>query len=98
MRERDRLHRRFLQTCDNHDWNHYKEYRNKVKNTLKNAAKMHASSEVQKHKNKPSSLWKTINQYVRGNKKKLQAYAKYQEVVADEFNQYLTSLGHIVPL
>ena len=28
MRDRDRLHRRFLQTRDNSDWNDYKEYHN----------------------------------------------------------------------
>ena len=35
MRDRDRLHRHFLQTRDNSDWNYYKEYRKKVKITLR---------------------------------------------------------------
>ena len=51
MRDRDRLHHRFLQTRDNSDRNHYKEYLNKVKITLRNAATTHTFNEVQKHNN-----------------------------------------------
>ena len=93
MRDRDRLHRRFLQTRDNNDWNHYKEYRNKVKITLRNAATTHTFNEVRKHKHDPSSLWKTINRYIPGKEKESQVYTRNQKVVADEFNQYFTSLG-----
>lgn len=45
------------------------------------------------HKNSPSSLWKTINRSISGNEKELQVYTKDQKVIADEFNQYFTSLG-----
>lgn len=61
MRVRDKLHRRFLQTLDNNDWDHYKKLRNTIKITLKNAAIKHAYDEVQKRKNNPGSLWKTTD-------------------------------------
>ena len=50
-------------------------------------------NEVQKHKHNPSSLWKTIIRYIPGREKESQVYTRGQKVVADEFNQYFTSLG-----
>ena len=93
MKDRDRLHHHFLQTRDNSDWNHYKEYRNKVKIIPRNAATTHTFNEVHKNKYNPSSLWKTINRYIPGKEKESQVYTRDQKVVANEFNQHFTSLA-----
>lgn len=93
MRNRDRLHNCFLQTRDINDWNRYKESRNTIKITLKNAAKKHVFDEVQKHKNNPGSLWKTINQCIPTKEKESQIYSKDLKLVVEDFNQFFTSVG-----
>ena len=77
---RDQLHRCFLRTRACSDWQNYKEARNTVKITLKNAARNHTFDEVQKHRDNSGSLWKIINH-------------KDPKLVANEFNQFFTSVG-----
>ena len=66
MKSRDKLHRRFLQTQDNKDWEAYKESpRNNVKDMkLKKAANNYLSDEVEAHKNNSGSLWKIVNNII----------------------------------
>ena len=93
MRIRDQLHRCFLRTCACSDWKNYKEARNTAKTTLKNAARDHTFDEVQKHRDNSGSLWKIINHNISPKEKESQVYYKDPKLVANEFNQFFTSVG-----
>ena len=78
------------------DWNHYKESRNFTKISLKNAAEQYTLDEVQKHKKNPSSLWKIVNQNIPSKDRESHVYNKDPMLVADDFNQFFTSVGRNV--
>ena len=69
MKERDRLHQRFLCTRDIIDWDNYKSYRNNVKRDLKKAENEYNSNEVRQHKDNPGSLWKIVNRLIPSKRK-----------------------------
>ena len=49
--------------------------------------------EVQQHKNNPGSLWKIINQAIPSQGQDKLSYAKDPKTVANEFNQFFSSIG-----
>ena len=49
--------------------------------------------EVQRHKNNPGSLWKIINQAIRSQGQDNLSYTKDPKTVANEFNQFFSSIG-----
>ena len=93
MSSRDQLHRRFQQTRDVHDWQAYKEAQRTVKLVLKNAEKDHIREEVQAHKDNSGSLWKIINSCIPSKEKDSQVYSKDHDQVANDFNQFFSSVG-----
>ncbi|CAB4039973.1 Hypothetical predicted protein [Paramuricea clavata] len=93
MKTRDQLHRRYLQTRDDLDWSNFKDARKAVKRMLKDSERNYYLDEVQRHKNNPGSLWKIINQAIPSKSKEKHAYTKDPKTVADEFNQFFSSVG-----
>ena len=93
MKTRDQLHRRYLQTRDDLDWSSFKHSRNAVKRMLKNSEINYYMEEVQRHKNNPGSLWKIINQAIPSQGQDKISYTKDPKTVANEFNQFFSSIG-----
>ena len=79
MKRRNNLHRRFLQSRDPNDWQNYKE----IKVILQDAEGNYISSEVQQHRDNPSSLWKIISRVIPSKDKELQVYSKDRHLVAE---------------
>ncbi|CAB3993932.1 Hypothetical predicted protein [Paramuricea clavata] len=93
MKERDRLHQRFLRTRDIIDWVNYKSYRNNVKRDLKKAENEYNSNEVRQHKDNPGSLWKIVNRLTPSKGKERQIYKGDHKSLANDFNQFFSSVG-----
>ena len=93
MKTRDQLHRRYLQTRDDLDWSNFKDARKAVKRMLKDSERNYYLDEVQRHKNNPGSLWKIIDQAIPSKSKEKHTYTKDPKTVADEFNQFFSSVG-----
>ena len=93
MKTRNQLHRSFIQSRDTVNWINYKDSRNKVKKTLRDAERNHTTDEVQQHKHNPSSLWKIIKRTIPSKEQEGHVYAKDPQTVADEFNQFFSSVG-----
>ena len=93
MASRDELHRRFNQTRDTDVWQAYKESRNIVKTTLKNAEKDYVRDEVLAHKDNPGSLWKVINNSIPSKEKRTPLYSKDPAILANDFNEFFSSVG-----
>jgi hypothetical protein len=70
-------------------WRIYKEARQSVKITLRNAEKNYIRNEVQTHKDKPGCLWKIINNVIPSKEKPTLTYIKDHKSVADEFQPVL---------
>ena len=93
MIARDKHQRRFRLTREEADWEVHKESRNTVKSTLKDAEKDYVRGEVLAHKNNYSSLWKVINNSISSKEKQIHVYSKDPKSVADDFNQFFSSVG-----
>ena len=76
MKSRDLLLKQFLWTCQNTDWQNFKESCNLVKKMLLEAERRHTFEEVRLHKNNSSSLWKIINRAIPSKDKERPAYTK----------------------
>ena len=83
----------YLQTRDDLDWSNFKDARKAVKRMLKDSERNYYLDEVQRHKNNPGSLWKIINQAIPSKSKEKHTYTKDPKTVADEFNQFFSSVG-----
>jgi signal recognition particle subunit SEC65 len=95
MKERDRLHQRFLYTRDIIDWDNFKSCRNNVKRALKKAENEYNSNEVQQHKDNPGSLWKIVSRLIRipSKSKERQIYKGDHKSLANDINQFFSSVG-----
>ena len=93
MIARDEHHRRFRLTREEADLEEYKESRNTVKSVLKDAEKDYVRGEVLAHKNNSGSLWKVINNSIPSKEKQIHVYSKDSKSVADDFNQFFSSVG-----
>ena len=91
MTFRDQLFRRYRESRNPHAWKAYKEARTSVKQLLKNAECDHIRTEVQSHKDNP--LWKIINTCIPSKEKEIPVYSRDTELVANDFNQFLSSVG-----
>ena len=85
MKERDRLHQRFLRTRDIIDWDNYKSYLNNVKRDLKKAENECNSNQVRQYKDNPGSLWKIVNRLIPSKGKERQIYKGNHKSLAKDF-------------
>ena len=60
MNHRDKLHRKFLKSKSNTDWNMYKNARNHATNIIQRAQKTHYKSLLRDSEKKPNKFWKMI--------------------------------------
>ena len=90
---RDQLFRRYRESRNADAWKAYKEARTSVKQLLKNAECDHIRTEVQSHKDNPGSLWKIINTCIPSKEKETPVHSRDTELVANDFNQFLSSVG-----
>lgn len=95
MKQRDTLHRIFLRTRRESDWNNYKLIRNQVKVILKQAEENYTKRNVLQHKNNSNSLWKIINRCIPSKSTTKLTYSKDHLIVANEFNKYFSSVGSL---
>ena len=91
MTFRDQLFRRYRESRNADAWKAYKEARTSVKQLLKNAECDHIRTEVQSHKDNP--LWKIINTCIPSKEKETPVHSRDTELVANDFNQFLSSVG-----
>ena len=91
MTFRDQLFRRYRESQNADAWKASKEARRSVKQLLKNAECDHIRTEVQSHKDNP--LWKIINTCIPSKEKEIPVYSRDTELVANDFNQFLSSVG-----
>ena len=91
MTFRDQLFRLYRESRNAHAWKASKEARRSVKQLLKNAECDHIRTEVQSHKDNP--LWKIINTCIPSKEKEIPVYSRDTELVANDFNQFLSSVG-----
>ena len=91
MTFRDQLFRLYRESRKAHAWKASKEARRSVKQLLKNAECDHIRTEVQSHKDNP--LWKIINTCIPSKEKEIPVYSRDTELFANDFNQFLSSLG-----
>ena len=75
-KSRDLLLKQFLWTCQNTDWQNFKESCNPVKKMLLEAERRHTFKEVRLHKNNSSSFWKIVNRAIPSKDKERPAYTK----------------------
>ena len=93
MTFRDQLFRRYWQSRNADPWKAYKEAQTSVKQLLKNAECDHICTEVRSHKDNPGSLWKIINTCIPSKEKETPVHSRDTELVANDFNQFLSSVG-----
>ena len=91
MTFRDQLFRLYRESRKAHAWKASKEARRSVKQLLKNAECDHIRTEVQSHKDNP--LCKIINTCIPSKEKEIPVYSRDTELVANDFNQFLSSVG-----
>ena len=60
MNHRDKLHRKFLKSKSNTDWNMYKTARNHETNIIRRAQKTHYKSVLRDSEKSPNKFWKMI--------------------------------------
>ena len=90
---RDQLHQQFKLSRDVTDWSSYKNAKQSVKIALKKAEENYVRGEVFAHKNNTASLWKIINRSIPTKDKTIQCYSKASDLIANEFNHFLSQLA-----
>ena len=60
MNHRDKLHRKFLKSKSNTDWNMYKTARNHETNIIRRAQKTHYKSVLRDSEKNPTKFWKMM--------------------------------------
>ena len=74
------------------DWEEYRSSREKVKSELRNAEKEFVKKKLEKSKS-TSSKWKVIRNCIPRRESSQPVYTKDLKDIANEFNQFFTSVG-----
>ena len=93
MNQRDNAHRIAHKTHNARDWLIFGNIKRQVKTRLKLAESDFVWNEIQTNKNDPSGLWKTIKRCLPIWDSMKPTYSKEPSVIAQEFNEYFTSVG-----
>jgi hypothetical protein len=85
---------RAVKSKDKRDWNGYRFFRHEVKKEIRVAEKeyLYVRNEINSNYGNSRSLWKTIND-CSPRKSRLPAQHNSSHELADNFNEYFTSLG-----
>ena len=93
MTFKNQLFCRYRQSRYADAWKAYKEVRRSLNQLLNNAECDHIRTEVQSHRDNLGSLWKIINTCIPSKVKETPVYSRDTELVADDFNQFFSSVG-----
>lgn len=95
MKTRDQLLKKAWTTKHNTDWIAVKAKRKEVKNNLKAAESVFIQGRIKECKGKSGDLWKVIRNIIptASASSNILYFTKEHKLVADEFNQYFTSVG-----
>ncbi len=101
MRERDYHQKQAHKTNSEYHWQHFRQLRNHVNNQVKLAKSKYFQDSVNSNKDKPSDLWKTLNELTSRNKSGTtpsciiseEMPITDQKSIASILNEYFTSLG-----
>ena len=92
MRSRDGLLRNARRTGMPLDWELYRDLNEEVKTKLREAEKGYIQEELERSQN-TRSKWKVIRSCIPRSETTQQVYTRDLKEVADEFNQFFTSVG-----
>ena len=86
MKERDCLHQRARKTGTKEDWKVFRELRNRVKVSLREAEREYYNQEICENKNNCGAIWKTIRSALP-NKTGRASFTRHR------YSQFFTSVG-----
>ncbi len=101
MREQDYHQKQAHKTNSEYHWQHFRQLRNHVNNQVKVAKSKYFQDSVNSNKDKPSDLWKTLNELTSRNKSGTTPSSIIseempitdQKSIASILNEYFTSIG-----
>ena len=101
MRERDYHQKQAHKTNSEYHWQHFRQLRNHVNNQVTLAKSKSFQDSVNSNKDKPSDLWKTLNELTSRNKSGTtpsciiseEMPIADQKSIASILNEYFTSIG-----
>jgi MoxR-like ATPase len=74
------------------DWDRYRSCRNQIKGKLREAERKFVYKRIN-DKNNNNSLWKTVRECIPRKEKTRSTYSRKVVEVANEFNEYFSSVG-----
>lgn len=91
MRHWKKLGRR---TNDPAVWSGYKNCRNEVKRReLRLAQRTFVEDQIRQNANDTNTMWKAMRSYIPKKSASAKSFCKYDKIMANEFNQFFTSVG-----
>lgn len=92
---KNELHKRARQSHNISDWLAFRSIKKEVKKSLRQAEVDYFKSEIQSNLENTGAIWKTIRRALPDNNrtKPCLQYTKDTSVLADEFNEFFTSVG-----
>ena len=92
MDERDQVHRVARESGAVTVWEHYRWCRNEVKRRLCEAERNYVQKEMNGNQSS-SAMWKVTRNCIPSKEKSRQVYSRDMTELANEFNEFLTSVG-----
>ena len=82
-----------LKTTDPLAWAGYKNFKREVRHELRFAEQECAETQIRNNPNNMGCIWKTIRSFIPKKSVNRKSYSKEDKLVANKFNEYLTSIG-----
>ena len=93
MKTRDNRRKLARKTNDPLAWAAYKNFNRKVKRQLRFAGQEYVELQIRNNPSNTGCIWKTIRACITIKSASCKAYSKDDKVVADDFNEFFTSIG-----
>ena len=93
MKTRDHWRKLARKTNDPLAWDGYKNFKREVKRELRLAEHEYAETLIRNNPNNTGCVWKTIRSFIPKKSVNRKTYSKEDKLVADEFNQFFTSIS-----
>ena len=93
MRTRDNWRKLARKTNDPLAWAAYKNFKREGKGELRLAEQEYVEQQIRNNPSNTGCVWKTIRVCIPKKSASRKAYSKDNKVVADEFNEFFTSIG-----
>ena len=93
MKTRDSWRKLARKTNDPLAWAAYKNFKREVKRELRFAEQEYVELQIRNNPSNTGCIWKTTRACIPKKSASRKAYSKDDKVVADEFNEFFTSIG-----